>query len=150
MSSMNKLFFILGLLVIATVVYFSYIQFFVEPIISAEKPPIVRDLSCSVDEDCIWAYSTDGCCSCGRIYSKKQADAEPRLRYPEKEVKYNSRPIRCKGVNCEMCWDKPKIICDEGICKADVEYEITRCTEKTGDLEKCQKDISLLLEGFWN
>jgi hypothetical protein len=87
-----------------------------------EAPPITQNLSCTRDEDCVFAYRLDQCCNCGQVYSRSQAEQDCRLLI-EPELWNYSYPVprcssatNCQGILCELCQETPYVTCKSGTC----------------------------------
>lgn len=93
------------------------------PPLPTTTPVFSAELSCSVDSDCVLAYRTDQCCSCGSIYNRQAVDDDRRLRLVNEPPDYHYPKWRtpqmvCPLVACAPCPMPPfGLVCDAKVCR---------------------------------
>lgn len=106
---------------------------FLSPTVRASWPTAltvdIPEASCTVDEDCTFAFSLDRCCDCGAIYARRSVDAEPHLLLYHERWDYDYAvprvtPADCSGVQCAPCLSPPLgPICADGMCRAPEKWD---------------------------
>jgi len=87
-------------------------------------PDRSHQLSCTIDSDCVLAYRTDQCCSCGSIYNRQTVEDDRRLRFVNEPQDYHYSKWRtpqkiCPLVMCAPCPMPPfGLVCDANMCRA--------------------------------
>jgi hypothetical protein len=82
------------------------------------------ELSCTLDSDCVLAYRTDHCCSCGAIYNRQTVEDNRRLRFVNEPEDYRYSKWRtpetiCPLIACAPCPMPPfGLVCDANQCRA--------------------------------
>lgn len=106
-------------------------------------PAFSAQLSCSLDSDCVLAYRTDQCCSCGSIYNRQAVEEDRRLRYVNAPDGYQYEKWRtpravCPMVMCAPCPMPPfGLVCDANVCREAQTWQ--EIWSACGSLEQNQK-----------